>query len=99
MWWSANSCAVVGTEGATDARSRPLVSFYGAQGRRAEEHCHTSICHHWSFDCKCVGTFCQLPSSSGQWSVAATIQVQDLGSNRLTESHGQDIADSTQESQ
>lgn len=79
MWWSANSCVVVGTEGATDAGSRPLVSFWGAQGSRAEEHCHTSICHHCSFDCKCVGTFCQLPSSSGQWSVAATIQVQNLG--------------------
>lgn len=25
-----------------------------------------------------LGTFCQLPSSSGQWSVAATIQGQDL---------------------
>lgn len=61
MCWSASSCGVVGTGGATDAGSRPLVSFWGAEGSRAEELCHTSSCHHCSFDCKCVGTFCQVP--------------------------------------
>lgn len=91
---------LVGTGGATDARSRPLVSFWGAQGSGAEEHCHTSICHHCSFDCKCVRNL--LPAPLLLWSVVSSRYHSgpgSEGSNRLPGSHGQDIADSTQESQ
>lgn len=98
MCGSARNFCMVGTRGVTDARSCPVVSFWGTQGSSAEELHHTSICHHRSFDCKCVGTFCQhhppLLLVSGQWPLLFRFRV--WRSNQLTESHGQGIADSTQ---
>lgn len=71
MCGSARNFCMVGTRGVTDARSCPVVSFWGTQGSSAEELHHTSICHHRSFDCKCVGTFCQHPTPLSCWSVVS----------------------------
>lgn len=75
MCWVSGA---VGTGGATDAGSRPLVSFGGAEGQQGKK---SSAIHQSVTTALLIANaeepFARSPSP-GQWSVAAAIQVLNL---------------------